>query len=342
MDCRQFRDKMLAYLEGEIDQTGRKGFEEHIASCPACSGELEKEKKLTAGLGSIRETVPEGFLQSVRSRIESESTGADKFYSLSYLLRVLVPVAAVLIIALIITLNQPSSRDKSEDAPGGIALKKKSPRKEYFSAYQDEPAAEIVEEKELLQAEERDADDALLGGVMDTVSRSFAKTSKPAAPPAKSEKSVLSDNSASGYVTTDSFVEKKDAATQIMLLSDNPEADILKVEGIARNQRAAVYRKRSDDNSKLGESDRYGELTIDINVSSSNYNALISELEQISKDRKKKPRGRASGLALVLKSDAKPDRLNQKQNIIINIFQIDRNQPVSEENTGQKEPSEAP
>jgi anti-sigma factor (TIGR02949 family) len=343
MDCRQCIDKIFAYLEGEMNKTDRKGFEEHIASCPSCGKELEKEKKIIAGLSSIKENVPEDFLQGVRAKIEAESPGKGKFFSLSYLLRVFVPVAAVLIIALIITRNQPTTREESEDAPGGIAFKGEAPSEKYFNAYEGEPPGEIMEEKELLQAGEREAGGDISFEMMDNESRSMAKTKKPAAKPAKSEELLLFEDHFEGKsVAGDAPVVKKDPATQILLLSYNPKADIVQIEEIAKKQQAAVDRKSSTDERGTGELAGHDDITININVSYNNYNDLISQLKQLKRDQNTKLNGRKSGLPLAMKSAAGPDDLQQKQNIIINIYQIDNNQRVIEENATRNKPSQTP
>ncbi len=46
MTCRNYKDLMMAYLDNEIDDEQRRAFENHLASCPECTRELEEFRKL--------------------------------------------------------------------------------------------------------------------------------------------------------------------------------------------------------------------------------------------------------------------------------------------------------
>ena len=60
MNCQECRDQMAAYLEGLLDETGRRGMEGHLAECTACQTELNEVRELTvrlAGDGVARSPV---------------------------------------------------------------------------------------------------------------------------------------------------------------------------------------------------------------------------------------------------------------------------------------------
>jgi len=40
MTCRDYRDWMMAFVDGELDGPQKKAFEDHIAGCRGCAEEL--------------------------------------------------------------------------------------------------------------------------------------------------------------------------------------------------------------------------------------------------------------------------------------------------------------
>lgn len=46
MVCRDFKDLLMAYLDGELEDEKKREFEKHLSSCSECSSELEDFKKL--------------------------------------------------------------------------------------------------------------------------------------------------------------------------------------------------------------------------------------------------------------------------------------------------------
>jgi predicted anti-sigma-YlaC factor YlaD len=46
MACRDFKDLLMAYLDGELEGEKKREFEKHLSACPECSSELEDFKRL--------------------------------------------------------------------------------------------------------------------------------------------------------------------------------------------------------------------------------------------------------------------------------------------------------
>ncbi len=46
MACRDFKDLLMAYLDGELEDEKKQEFEKHLSGCSECSSELEDFKKL--------------------------------------------------------------------------------------------------------------------------------------------------------------------------------------------------------------------------------------------------------------------------------------------------------
>jgi len=62
MTCQDHKDLMMAYLDGELDESQRKAFEEHLASCPACAQEMKEFTKLKQVTDSVTLVEPEDRL----------------------------------------------------------------------------------------------------------------------------------------------------------------------------------------------------------------------------------------------------------------------------------------
>ena len=46
MTCHDYKDLMMGYLDDELSDESRRRFEEHVAGCPECAGELKEFKRL--------------------------------------------------------------------------------------------------------------------------------------------------------------------------------------------------------------------------------------------------------------------------------------------------------
>lgn len=75
MTCREYRDLMMAFVDGELDAPQRKAFEDHIAGCPGCAAELAQFQKLKSLTDCVALAEPEDriwqqYWDSVYNRIE--------------------------------------------------------------------------------------------------------------------------------------------------------------------------------------------------------------------------------------------------------------------------------
>ena len=72
MNCREFTDFLMAYLDGDLPGDQRDSFEFHLHSCPPCVNYLESYQA-TVRLGraccqadeAIPEDVPEALVQAI-------------------------------------------------------------------------------------------------------------------------------------------------------------------------------------------------------------------------------------------------------------------------------------
>jgi hypothetical protein len=59
MTCQDNKDLMMAYLDNELNETDRRRFEEHLASCTHCAHEMEEFKRLKEITDGIALAEPE-------------------------------------------------------------------------------------------------------------------------------------------------------------------------------------------------------------------------------------------------------------------------------------------
>ena len=75
MTCHDYKDLMMGYLDNELSDEQRNRFEEHLAGCPECAGELKEFQKLKAITDEVTLVEPEDriwqdYWSGVYNRIE--------------------------------------------------------------------------------------------------------------------------------------------------------------------------------------------------------------------------------------------------------------------------------
>lgn len=75
MTCPEYKDLMMGYLDGELDNEQKNRFEEHIKTCRNCSSEFEQFKKLKSITDSVALAEPEeriwqNYWSGVYNRLE--------------------------------------------------------------------------------------------------------------------------------------------------------------------------------------------------------------------------------------------------------------------------------
>ena len=59
MTCHDYKDLLMGYLDNELSDEQRNRFEEHLAGCPECAGELKEFQKLKAITDEVTLVEPE-------------------------------------------------------------------------------------------------------------------------------------------------------------------------------------------------------------------------------------------------------------------------------------------
>jgi len=75
MTCHDNKDLMMGYLDNELSDEQRNRFEEHLAGCPECAGELKDFQKLKAITDEVTLVEPEDriwqdYWNGIYNRIE--------------------------------------------------------------------------------------------------------------------------------------------------------------------------------------------------------------------------------------------------------------------------------
>ncbi len=132
-ECKNFREQFEAFLAGKLSESERKEIERHLASCDACRGEFEMERKLEDLLRSLeRQPAPEALRHSVMKQLES--TVQPRKSLLTHIKKLITPQrlpviagAATVIILLFVgvRLLHPPAPMKSTQVPSSV---KEQPR----------------------------------------------------------------------------------------------------------------------------------------------------------------------------------------------------------------------
>ena len=75
MACEDYKDLIMGYLDNELGDEQRRAFEEHLASCPKCRGEVEDFRRIIQVTDEVTLAEPEDriwqqYWSSIYNRIE--------------------------------------------------------------------------------------------------------------------------------------------------------------------------------------------------------------------------------------------------------------------------------
>ncbi len=75
MACEDCKDLIMGYLDNELEDEQRRAFEEHLASCPQCQGEVEEFRRIIQVTDEVTLAEPEDriwqqYWSSIYNRIE--------------------------------------------------------------------------------------------------------------------------------------------------------------------------------------------------------------------------------------------------------------------------------
>lgn len=72
MSCTEFNELLFDYIDGELDDSQKKGFEEHINACSSCKKELTAYQKMIDSVHALKpEKLPEGYCKKLNTRLKA-------------------------------------------------------------------------------------------------------------------------------------------------------------------------------------------------------------------------------------------------------------------------------
>jgi hypothetical protein len=103
MNCKDFKELLSAYADGELPLTQRDFIEEHLADCPDCMAALNSYKAVNLKIASLRETQAMPDIKGgVMSRINGIGDSSRKF---NWLRPVVLSLSVVAIVAMLFVLQ---------------------------------------------------------------------------------------------------------------------------------------------------------------------------------------------------------------------------------------------
>ncbi|MFJ5717946.1 DUF5643 domain-containing protein [Neobacillus sp. NPDC093127] len=82
MNCHESQEQLIDYLEGSLDETSRKGIEDHLHKCIGCQVEMRELQQVVVAIESEGERIqiPEDFMRNVRNKVAKSQEGRRKSY----------------------------------------------------------------------------------------------------------------------------------------------------------------------------------------------------------------------------------------------------------------------
>lgn len=103
MACKKYRENLILYLYGELDQAGRESVENHVAGCAACRQELEYTRRVMSALDTAQPSeIPEGnwdkYWGEIQGHIKTPARKARFWFPLGTLPRWSYAAAALVFV----------------------------------------------------------------------------------------------------------------------------------------------------------------------------------------------------------------------------------------------------
>jgi anti-sigma factor RsiW len=104
-DCKEIREKLSAFIDGEIASPERSLIEKHLHQCPACQEEEASLRRISGLLDSVREEIPS--LTFASKAVHRAAAWERCAYVKEYLIR---PAAAYALSVLSLAFNHAAGK----------------------------------------------------------------------------------------------------------------------------------------------------------------------------------------------------------------------------------------
>jgi len=140
MNCEQYRNKMIDYIEGNLSEEQDKEMKNHISQCVQCKKYYNEEMLVDRAFAEIFEIDGAKFnssRKSIMETIDKDKYGKNKIYkSKGYYKRIAGAVAAVFLVAFLTPLGLKYFGNTS----GDLAMTKKAPASDQITQFSTESA----------------------------------------------------------------------------------------------------------------------------------------------------------------------------------------------------------
>jgi hypothetical protein len=120
VDCSKVSHFLSEYVDDQLDPTGKRLVEEHLASCENCAAELASLQAYLRAMATVEKIrAPQGFLTAVHQRLEQPSVFERLMNWLFYPLGIKLPMElagiAVVTLLLVFAYQQAPRQEKEKD-----------------------------------------------------------------------------------------------------------------------------------------------------------------------------------------------------------------------------------
>ncbi len=128
MDCRDIREPISAFVDGEASPGETASVREHLASCERCRVLERQMRAVGAGVRQLRGSVPERFREEVFARLESEGVlpKRKKVFPAAWRWAA-VPLAAAAGLGLFLLTSREAVRGPAKPGPATARIEASSP-----------------------------------------------------------------------------------------------------------------------------------------------------------------------------------------------------------------------
>ena len=102
MNCKEFNELLFSYIEGELDDSQKKLFEEHMKTCSSCEKEYKAYQKMINDIHALpMEELPKGYCKKLHGKLEDAQISKIRKKRNNYIKYIGIAASCVLVISAI-------------------------------------------------------------------------------------------------------------------------------------------------------------------------------------------------------------------------------------------------
>ena len=128
MGCRDIRETISAFVDGEASPEEAASVREHLASCERCRALERQMRAVGAGIRQVRGSVPDGFREAVFARLDAEGALPPRRKAFPVAWRwAAVPLAAAAGLGLFLLISREADRGPVPPGPATARVETSAP-----------------------------------------------------------------------------------------------------------------------------------------------------------------------------------------------------------------------